>query len=388
MSDEAPVRPQVPDLDLIRPIGQGGFGCVWLAVNQTTGSLRAVKVVPLQRSGGSDPAGREITSIARLESNLRRRHPNLLNIHHVGKTAQHLFYVMDAADDVSGRPASSDSGYRPATLKSRLEGGTLSPQQCFDYARQLLTGLASLHQAGMIHRDVKPANCLFVAGQFTLADFGLLTDVDRDVSRVGTQRYMPPDGRMDTRADVYAAGLVIYEMVSGQPVDRFPRLGEKAHRLVDCPLLNRLVRLLLRACQPDPARRFQDAGVMLAELESSGEVPAVRRGGWGHRFVATLVATTAVLGLMAVGWWVAGRPADVVDVNFITEKPFFNAEIYLDDERLEDASGDPYKTPCTVKSLPGRICRVTFKYQGLPDLHVGTVNLAENRQIRAGWESP
>ena len=85
--DETP--PEVPDFDLIRPIGQGGFGRVWLAANRTTGHLRAVKVIPLRQRGATDPAGREITSITRLEANVRRQHPNLLNIHHVGQTAAH-----------------------------------------------------------------------------------------------------------------------------------------------------------------------------------------------------------------------------------------------------------------------------------------------------------
>ena len=94
--------PDIPGFDLIRPIGRGGFGQVWLATNQATGALRAVKVIPLRRSDGRDPAGREITSIARLEANLRRRHRNLTTIHHVGKTDEHLYYVMDPADDISG----------------------------------------------------------------------------------------------------------------------------------------------------------------------------------------------------------------------------------------------------------------------------------------------
>ena len=94
--------PEIPDFDLVHRIGKGAFGTVWLGVNRTTGQRRAVKVIPLRPEGGADPAGREIVSLTRLESNLRRTHPDLIAIHHVGKTAEHLFYAMDLADDVSG----------------------------------------------------------------------------------------------------------------------------------------------------------------------------------------------------------------------------------------------------------------------------------------------
>ena len=142
--------PTVSDYDLTRMIGEGGFGRVWLATNRATGHLRAVKVIPLHRSGTTDPARREITSITRLQANLRRQHPNLLNIHHVGMTDECLFYVMELADDVAGGPGSSQPSYRPATLQSRLTQGPLPPDECRRCARQLLAGLASLHQAGMV----------------------------------------------------------------------------------------------------------------------------------------------------------------------------------------------------------------------------------------------
>ena len=79
---------QVPDFDLVRRIGEGGFGEVWVAVNRTTGQLRAVKLIALARSSRLDPAGREIGGLTRLESGLPSGHPNLLDVHHVGKTPQ------------------------------------------------------------------------------------------------------------------------------------------------------------------------------------------------------------------------------------------------------------------------------------------------------------
>ena len=101
MSDVKQAPPtQVPDFDLVRRIGEGGFGEVWVAVNRTTGQPRGVKLIPLARSSRLDPAGREIGGLTRLENGLPKGHPNLLEIHHVGKTPSHLFCIMDLADDV------------------------------------------------------------------------------------------------------------------------------------------------------------------------------------------------------------------------------------------------------------------------------------------------
>ena len=364
--------PEIPDFEMIRPIGSGGFGRVWLATNRATGHLRAVKVISLRRSGRTDAAGREVASIARLEKNVTTHHPNLLGIHHVGKTADHLFYVMDPADDLSGSGASNDPSYRPASLQHRLETEPLSPQECFDFARQLLTGLAHLHAAGMVHRDVKPANCLFVEGVLKLADFGLLTEASPLVSRLGTQKYMPPDGRMDTRADVYAAGLVIYEMLTTRPTDAFPQLGHRAGDVAADPILAHLNRLALRACQPDPGERFEDAQQMLRQLQRPPQ-QATRAG--RRRLiaaVAALVALAAVV-LAGVSWWpkdkqpvVPAPAAKRVDVSFITEP--YEATIYLDGKRLMESRDKPYTTPCTVLDLPSGEHRVMFKHPLRPEL--------------------
>jgi hypothetical protein len=78
------------------------------------------------------------------------------------------------------------------------------------------------------------------------------------------------------------------------------------------------------------------------------------------------------------------RPARV-HVNFVTEKPDFDAEVYLDGVRQEMADGAPYTTPCTIKNLPARVHHVVFKHDGLPDLDTGPVDFAETRQVVDRW---
>jgi eukaryotic-like serine/threonine-protein kinase len=385
----SPAPPDIPDFDLIRLIGEGGFGVVWLASNRTTGRLRAVKLIPLERSGAGSPASRELVSLVHLEARVGENRPGLLAIHHVGRTAEHLFYVMAPADDATGSPASRDPAYQPATLQRRLEAGPLGAEECLDLARQLLVGLAALHAAGMVHRDVKPANCLFVGGQLKLADFGLLTEAGPSVSRLGTRRYMPPDGRMDTRADIYAAGLVIYQMLSGQGPESFPRLGPRTAEIAGDALLQRLNRLALRAAQPHPARRFQDAAEMLAELDAAEpwRRRSARRLGAGLAGVAL-----AALAVAAVWVWPhrgldsAGAGPLAVEVNFLTE-PYANASIYLDGRPLLDADEKPLLTPCTAGDVPSGEHRVEFRHPSHGTLDAGQIDFSAVREVEARWPS-
>ena len=374
--------PEIPDFELIRCIGQGGFGQVWLASNRTTGHLRAVKVIRLHPPV-ADAAGREITSLTNLEARVRRRHPNLMVIHHVAQSAEYLYYVMDLADDISGDVASEVTDYCPATLEDKLRTGPLEPDVCWRYAEELLAGLACLHEAGIVHRDVKPSNCLFVDGVLKLADFGLATKTDREISRIGTWKYMPPDGQMDARADVYAAGLVIYEMITGQPAGRFPCLSKSTSQVAHDPTLRALNRLSLRACQRDPDRRFPDAHSMLEKMRAFAPELAARRKRTRRRVFASIVGGLVLAFLAGLLWW-TNRP-ELVRVNFITSP--FEATIYLDGELLTDAEGIPYTTPCTVPDIPAQVHHVVFSHHDRGELDAGRIDFSKDRQVWGRWLS-
>lgn len=380
--------PAVPDVDLVRRIGRGGFGEVWLGVNRATGGLKAVKIIPLARGGHStDPAGREIVSLSQLERQRIGHHPHLLDIQHVGRTDEVLFYLMDPADDVSGRPATNDPGYRPATLALKLEQGPLPADECLRCARELAAGLAHLHAAGMVHRDVKPSNCLFVGRTLKLADFGLLVPAAAHLSRLGTVRYMPPDGRMDLRADVYAAGLVIYELLTGLPAEAFPRLGERAREIAADPRLTHLNRVALKAASRDHHARHAHAGELLVALDA---LPAARP----RRRPATWAVVAAAGLAAAVVWLRAGGPRPVADeaagpapgtvaVNFITEP--YEALVLVDGVLLVGPDSRPLFTPCTAADLAGRRGRVTFRHSRREDLDAGTIDFATTREVVARW---
>jgi serine/threonine protein kinase len=390
--------PEVPDFELLRQVGRGGFGEVWLARNLATGHLRAIKVIPLQKGGKVDPAGREITSLTRLEANVRQKHPNLLDIQHVGRTEKHLFYVMEPADDVAGGRPQATETYQGATLENLLCGGPLTADECLRLTRELLAGLGALHKAGMVHRDVKPANCLFVDGTLKLADFGLLTESHGAVSRIGTETYMPPDGRMDMRADVFAAGLVIYEMLTGLPARRFPTLAGRAETIRRYRELAALNRLALTACQREPGQRPLDAQAMAVLLDELIHNHQDSRHKWPVSRTAVLGSILLAFAVIA-GWMLdkskerknAAPPAAMAEtetgevaVSFITTP--FEAEIVVDGRVLLAPGGSVYRTPVTVANLPPGEHEVVFRRDGSPDLPAGRIDFDTTGEVEARWE--
>jgi serine/threonine protein kinase len=188
---------------------------------------------------------------------ISRSHPNLVQILHVGRTPDGIYYVMEAADDEA-----SGSDYSPKTLANVLKQRQRLPlPECLALSIDLASALDFLHQRGLVHRDVKPANIIFVNGVAKLADIGLVTEKDQEQGkeRFGTPGYMPPEGPGTIAGDLYSLGKLIYETAFGFDCTRFPDLPRALLERGDDSELFDLNRILLKACENDPARRYRSA---------------------------------------------------------------------------------------------------------------------------------
>lgn len=218
--------PSIPDHELLRRIGRGAYGEVWLARN-LMGTLRAVKFVHRAQFDSDRPFEREFEGIRRYEP-LSRSSPGLLPVLHVGKSVDGaaFYYVTELADRLDGERESSEE-YEAATLRSWLGyHGVIPVGMCIEIADALVRGLSVLHAAGLVHRDVKPSNILLVGGRARLGDPGLVATSGEARSFVGTEGYVPVDGPGTVSADLYALGRVLYEVFTGFPRHGFRRFLE------------------------------------------------------------------------------------------------------------------------------------------------------------------
>jgi WD40 repeat protein len=260
-------KPAIPDHALVRLIGRGSYGEVWLARN-VTGAYRAVKVIYRQRFDDAKPFEREFNGILRYEP-LSRSHDSQVDILHVGRNddAGCFYYVMELADDqVHGQHIDPET-YRPRTLRSEIHQRQRLPLgACLQIGLSLTTALSHLHQHGLVHRDVKPSNIVFINGIPKLADVGLIATTEDTHSFVGTEGYLPPEGPGQPQADLYALGKVIYEICMGRDRKEFPELPTDFLEYPDQEGLREFNEIIIKACHPDPCQRYQTAEEMHADL--------------------------------------------------------------------------------------------------------------------------
>ncbi|HEY9173461.1 MAG TPA: FG-GAP-like repeat-containing protein [Verrucomicrobiae bacterium] len=292
----------IPDHQMMRRIGDGSYGEVWLA-RSATGALRAVKIVRRDAFDSDKPFEREFNGLLHFEP-LSRGHEGLVDILQVGRSSSgdSFYCIMELADAAlpqgeDGRSKREDGGeqppanghpqssildprsYHPLTLDVliRQHGGRLPVKECLAIASTLAGALQYLHNAGLVHRDIKPSNIIFVGGVPKLADVGLVARADSARTFVGTEGFLPPEGPGTPQADIYSLGKCLYEMAMGKDRHSFPSPPTLLDELPDRAELLELNEIITKACDPEPRRRYHDASALGTDLQALAASKSLQR---------------------------------------------------------------------------------------------------------------
>ncbi|HEY5914556.1 MAG TPA: protein kinase [Verrucomicrobiae bacterium] len=316
-------RPLIPDYELLRQIGRGGYGEVWLARSSATGVFRAAKIVWRRTFEDPRPFEREFEGIQKFER-ISREHPSQLALFHIGRNDAegYFYYVMELAEamkDPESEAATPEPNlptstvgllpvfgvqtsdrYIPRTLRADLKRGRLPASEVVEIGLALSEALGHLHRHGLVHRDVKPSNVIFVNGRPKLADIGLVADVGDGQSLVGTEGYLPPEGPGTPQGDLFALGKVLYEAATGLDRQGFPQLPSDLRAWPDATVVLELNEVLLRVSAPDPRQRYQTAERLHADLALLHSGQSVKRLRAVERRLAFFTRLAVVVGLVAV----------------------------------------------------------------------------------------
>jgi serine/threonine protein kinase len=292
--------PVIPDHELLRVIGRGAYGEIWLA-RTITGAFRAVKVVYRSTFESERAFLREFEGMSAFEP-ISRAHAGFINILHVGRTADYLYYTMELADDqLAGRRIDINT-YEPRTLKIDLaRHKRLSADDSIRLGLSLTEALQALHARGLTHRDIKPSNIIFIEGVPKLADIGLVATSGQR-SFVGTEGYVPPEGPGAPRADVYSLGKLLYETCTGKDRLDFPEIDSQLSERPDRERLLQLNDVLTKACANDPNKRYASAADMHRDLAAlqDGRPPRKSRAK-----VFSVALLLLIIAIAATGFWLS-----------------------------------------------------------------------------------
>ena len=264
-------------LEILGLIGKGGMGAVYKARQKELDRIVALKILP--PGIGDDPAfaerfAREAKALARLN------HPGIVTIYDFGRVDGLFYFLMEFVDGVN--------------LRQLLHAGRVSPREALAIVPQICDALQFAHDQGIVHRDIKPENILLDRrGRVKVADFGLAKLVGAGTEPaagggtaagspvltesgkvMGTPNYMAPEqvehpDEVDNRADIYALGVVFYQMLTGElPGKRLEPPSKKV--LIDV----RLDEVVLRALEKKPERRYQQASQVKTAVETIAAPPS------------------------------------------------------------------------------------------------------------------
>jgi TolB-like protein len=254
---------------LVRKLGEGAMGVVWSARDVRLDRAVAIKLI---RKESADPnAKSRLWREARAAASVS--HPNVCHIYDVGEEAGELFVAMELLE---GEP-----------LAGRIARGAIALTEAIDIAVPVLDALGALHTCGVVHRDLKPSNIFLTPHGVKLLDFGLARPnvVDAELTTpgtlVGTPRYMAPEqwiaSDVGPRADLFACGAILFEMLTGKPAFGGQTLHAVCHAVVheNPPALaggaevQAVDRVIHRALAKRPSDRYQSAAAMAADLRAA-----------------------------------------------------------------------------------------------------------------------
>jgi Protein kinase domain len=316
---------------IIRELGRGGMGVVHLAYDPLLDRQVALKVLPARLSDDAN-ANRALAQEARTAS--ATDHPNIATVHDVGQTSDGRWFIVM-------------SHYAGVTVRELLRRGALPPARAVEIARQVAAGLAAAHEAGIVHRDIKPANILVTPdGVVKILDFGIARlasgFADGRATRAGTIAYMSPeqidDETVDGRADLWALGVVLWEMLTGER----PFEGADAGAVIrsvrdDRPVLPASVSprahaIVYRCLEKDRERRYPDAASLLEDLRAIERTRARRSR--AARLAGAAGAVAAVIGGLVLRGVVADKGASPSPLAGIAIMPLATAAADTSLERL------------------------------------------------------
>ncbi len=266
---------EIPGYEIKRQIGQGGMATAYLARQQSLGRQVVLKVLDSKVRDTPETVERFLNE-GRIIASLN--HPHIITIYDIGQSDANVYISMEYVEG--------------GDLKERMQHKLFAPVEAIDVIEKIASGLAAAHENGIVHRDVKPGNILFRSdGTPLLSDFGIAKRLsgDSDLTStgmfLGSPNYMAPEqsesGPIDGRADIYALGVILYEMLTGEraysadsvidvivmhkksPVPTLPAGLEHYQELLDLMMAKKR------------RERFRDAGALLhfiAAMRKSGNI--------------------------------------------------------------------------------------------------------------------
>jgi serine/threonine-protein kinase len=330
---------------ILEKLGEGGMGVVYKAEDTKLDRTVAIKFLPRHVAANEEEKKRFVIE-AKAAAALN--HPNIATIHAIEESENETFIVMECIDGQE--------------LKKLINNNPLPADKLTDFAVQLAKGLCAAHNAGIVHRDIKSTNIMITADdQIKIMDFGLakvhgVAGVTKEGTTLGTITYMSPEQargeEIDQRTDIWAFGVVLYEMLTGQ----LPFKGDYEQAVI-YSIMNeepqsirnfrndispQIEEIVSRALQKNPQQRYQNTNEIIKDFQETSKpsstissdskenIPSDRKG---SRNLFYALAAIAVLLIIIVGYLFFGKDGKIDSLAVL---PFTNTSKDSDTEYLSD----------------------------------------------------